>query len=139
MIALVIYAYASFTSSWGPGPTIAHEFEKQCECKVELVNAGDGGAIVSRLKLEGDKTEADVVIGRVLTAASARQTGLGKELMARTLAAVAARWGQVPIRLYAQKYVERFYAGFGFVRAGEDYLEDDIVHLPMARSEDRGE
>ena len=60
---LVIYAYTSFTSSWGPGPILVKKFEKTCKCHVDLVNSGDGGALVSRLKLEGETTIADVVVG----------------------------------------------------------------------------
>jgi ElaA protein len=98
--------------------------------------ASDGDEVVAAARVFAPGVrEPAVVIGRVVTATAARQGGLGKELMARTLAAVEARWPGAPIRLYAQKYVERFYAGFGFVRDGEDYLEDDIVHLPMARQD----
>jgi ElaA protein len=76
----------------------------------------------------------EAVIGRVVTAAVARGTGLGRELMERALAAIAERHGAVtPVWLGAQKQVERFYRALGFVRDGEDYLEDDIEHLPMRR------
>jgi ElaA protein len=40
----------------------------------------------------------------------------------------------VPIRIGAQKYLERFYGELGFVRAGEDYDEDGIPHLEMVRA-----
>jgi thiamine transport system substrate-binding protein len=61
--ALIIYAYSSFAASWGVGPALVKNFEAQCQCQVKLVDAGDGGALVSRLKLEGKKTKADVVVG----------------------------------------------------------------------------
>ncbi|MDZ4676046.1 MAG: thiamine ABC transporter substrate-binding protein [Oligoflexia bacterium] len=63
LITLVIYAYSSFTSSWGVGPGLVKKFEESCKCKVVLVDAGDGGAMLGRLKLEGNKTEADMIIG----------------------------------------------------------------------------
>lgn len=63
VVTLVVYAYSSFVSSWGPGPELAKNFEKQCQCKVQLVKAGDGGSLLSRLKLEGKGTKADIVIG----------------------------------------------------------------------------
>lgn len=63
LATLAVYAYTSFTSSWGPGPLLVKNFEKNCGCQVNLVSAGDGGALVSRLKLEGEKTAADVVLG----------------------------------------------------------------------------
>jgi thiamine transport system substrate-binding protein len=60
---LVIYTYESFTSEWGPGPAIAANFEAVCGCDVRFVGAGDGAGLLSRLKLEGPRTEADVVLG----------------------------------------------------------------------------
>ena len=53
------------------------------------VFATDGNEVVAAARVFAPGVrEADVVIGRVLTAASARQGGLGKELMARTLVAM---------------------------------------------------
>ena len=60
---LIIYAYSSFAASWGPGPIIIEEFKKQCQCQVKLVDIGDGGGLISRLKLEGKSTKADILIG----------------------------------------------------------------------------
>jgi ElaA protein len=98
------------------------------------VFAVDGNDVVAAARVFAPGVrEESAVIGRVLTATALRNSGLGKLLMAHTLAAVEKRWGRVRVRLNAQKYVERFYAGFGFVRAGDDFLEDDIVHLPMAK------
>jgi ElaA protein len=76
---------------------------------------------------------AEAVIGRVVTAPEVRRSGLGRVLMARAIEAVELRHGPTPIRIGAQKYLERFYFSFGFRRDGEDYLEDDIPHLPMRR------
>ena len=60
---LVVYTYESFTSEWGPGPAIAEKFEAVCGCHLRFVGAGDGAALLGRLRLEGDRTEADVVLG----------------------------------------------------------------------------
>lgn len=60
---LTIYTYSSFVSEWGPGPAIQPLFEAQCQCKIEWVSLEDGAALLSRLKLEGDKTPADIVLG----------------------------------------------------------------------------
>jgi ElaA protein len=79
----------------------------------------------------------EAVIGRVVTAASVRRSGIGRELMQRAIDALTALHGPVAIWLGAQKYVERLYASFGFVRDGDDYDEDGIPHLPMRRPEDR--
>lgn len=60
---LVIYTYESFVSEWGPGPAIKAAFEESCDCTVRFVGAGDGAALLGRLRLEGERTEADIVLG----------------------------------------------------------------------------
>ena len=60
---LVVYTYDSFNSDWGPGPKIEKAFENICNCDVRFVTAGDGAALLAKLRLEGNKTKADVVVG----------------------------------------------------------------------------
>ncbi len=60
---LTIYTYESFTSEWGPGPKVKAAFEKTCDCSVKYVSLADGVALLTRLKMEGDKTKADIVLG----------------------------------------------------------------------------
>ena len=93
---------------------------------------GDEVIACARLFAPGVR-RAEGVIGRVVTAARVRKLGVGRELMRRAIDALQAQHGRVAIWLGAQKYLQRFYESFGFVRDGEDYLEDDIPHLPMRR------
>lgn len=75
--SLTVYTYDSFTSEWGPGPKVKEAFEKTCDCTLNLVGVADGVALLNRLKLEGEKSKADVVLGldtNLLTEAKA--TGL---------------------------------------------------------------
>ena len=60
---LVIYTYDSFVSEWGPGPAVKEAFEADCACTVNFVDAGDGASLLARLKLEGARTDADIVLG----------------------------------------------------------------------------
>jgi thiamine transport system substrate-binding protein len=60
---LTVYTYDSFVSEWGPGPAIETAFEAECGCDLKFVAAGDGAALWARVKLEGARTEADVVLG----------------------------------------------------------------------------
>ena len=60
---LTVYTYDSFVSDWGPGPAVEKAFEETCGCDLKLVGAGDGAALLARLKLEGERTRADVVLG----------------------------------------------------------------------------
>lgn len=85
------------------------------------------GVVVSTLRVldDGDTW----AIGRVATALPARGRGLSADLMAEAISRCPGR----DIMLGAQAYLEGWYARFGFVRSGEDYLEDAITHLPMRR------
>lgn len=60
---LTVLTFDSFATEWGPGPAIKAGFEKTCGCEVKYLTAGDGAAILARLKLEGSKSSADVVVG----------------------------------------------------------------------------
>lgn len=60
---LTIYTYESFTSEWGPGPKVKAAFEKGCDCTVDYVSLPDGVALLTRLKMEGGATKADIVLG----------------------------------------------------------------------------
>lgn len=73
----------------------------------------------------------EVSIGRVITSDKARGTGAGKELMKKSIDFIKKEYGNVPIRIGAQCYLIKFYSGFGFEIAGEEYLEDNIPHIEM--------
>ena len=74
---LTVYTYDSFTSDWGPGPRVKQAFEAQCNCRLELVGLEDGVSILNRLRLEGDNTRADLLLGiDTNLTAEARATGL---------------------------------------------------------------
>ena len=72
-------------------------------------------------------------IGRVVTAPSARGQSVGRALMLKSLEAIQAQFGAVPIRISAQAYLEKFYGSLGFVVVGEPYLEDKIPHIEMLK------
>lgn len=74
---LTVYTYDSFVSEWGPGPAVEAAFEDTCACDLQFVAAGDGAAVLSRLRLEGDRTYADIVLGLDTNlTADAAETGL---------------------------------------------------------------
>lgn len=75
-------------------------------------------------------TYAEPSISRVVTHPDVRRTGAGRELMRESIARTRLLWPG-PIRIGAQRYLERFYGEFGFEVAGEPYLEDDIPHIEM--------
>ncbi|TFL19295.1 thiamine ABC transporter substrate-binding protein [Jannaschia formosa] len=70
---LTVYAPDYFSSEWGPGPAIKEAFEASCDCEIQYIT----GDVLPRLRLEGNRTSADVVIGlNTDDAERARQTGL---------------------------------------------------------------
>ncbi|CAN5400724.1 GNAT family N-acetyltransferase [soil metagenome] len=75
----------------------------------------------------------EVSIGRVVTSADVRRTGLGRELMRVTIDCVYDIYGEVPIRISAQTYLEGFYQSLGFQTVTDGYLEDDIPHVGMLK------
>ncbi|WP_157018358.1 thiamine ABC transporter substrate binding subunit [Mesorhizobium xinjiangense] len=77
---LTVYTYESFTAEWGPGPQVEKAFEAECGCDLEFVAVADGVALLNRVRLEGEATKADIVLGldtNLTTAAKA--TGLFAE------------------------------------------------------------
>ncbi len=74
---LTVYTYDSFAAEWGPGPAIEKAFEDKCGCDLKFVALDDGVSILNRLRLEGDKTKADIVLGLDNNLmVEAKQTGL---------------------------------------------------------------
>ncbi len=74
---LTVYTYESFISDWGPGPKVKEAFEKTCACKLNFVGVADGVALLTRLKLEGQGTDADIALGLDTNLISeAKATGL---------------------------------------------------------------
>jgi len=76
---------------------------------------------------------AEPSMGRVITTAPARGTGLGRELVRRVLALSDEVFAGQGIRISAQSRLQRFYNEVGFVAVGDDYMEDGIPHTEMLR------
>jgi ElaA protein len=87
---------------------------------------GDEILAYARILDDGDALR----IGRVLTAPSARRSGLGQKLMTEALAIVGNR----PSVLDAQAHLAGFYGEFGYRQTGPEYLDDGIPHIPMVRA-----
>lgn len=90
--------------------------------------------LIAYLRLLDPETQGgDVVIGRVVIAVTARGTGLGHEMLAEALNQAERRWPAVPIFLSAQAHLQGYYARYGFIAVGEEYVEDGIPHIGMRR------
>ncbi|MFC9979830.1 GNAT family N-acetyltransferase [Gordonia sp. NPDC127522] len=99
-------------------------------------DGSDPGAVLATLRLL-EEPEADggqvFRIGRVCTERNHRGHGLVATLMTAALDEV----GERPCRIEAQTYLTEMYGKFGFVRDGDDYLEDGIPHVSMLRAGSR--
>ena len=72
-------------------------------------------------------------IGRVVTSPAHRGSGLGRELMKRSIEHCEKIFGNTPITLGAQRYLENFYHSLGFFPSSNEYIEDGIPHIEMTR------
>ena len=86
----------------------------------------DGGpAAALRVLAEPDGSHR---VGRVVTRPNARGHGLAGVLLAHVHDTTPGR-----IVLDAQTYLVPWYASLGYEPIGEEFLEDGIPHVPMAR------
>lgn len=76
-----VYTYDTFTSDWGAGPKVKTLFEQaHTQCQVNYVSFDSAGTLFNRVRLEGRKTAADVVLGLDnYMLEEARKTGLFAE------------------------------------------------------------
>lgn len=70
-------------------------------------------------------------IGRVVVASENRKDGLGNELMDASIKAIQENFNTSKITISAQTYLQKFYESHGFIKEGNEYLEDEIPHIRM--------
>ena len=89
---------------------------------------GDDGATTcyARTLVDGEA----IRIGRVVTAAEARGRGLAALLLSHLI----ERFDGRVLVLDAQSHLAEWYGRFGFERAGAEFVEDGIPHVPMRRA-----
>ena len=73
-------------------------------------------------------------IGRVVTFPKMRKTGIGKQIVAKSIEMINVLWNKQPIRIGAQLYLKKFYESFGFQQCSDIYMEDNIEHIEMKLS-----
>lgn len=88
----------------------------------------EDGAVLATLRLLRDD-DRTLRIGRVATALPARSRGLARLLMDEAL----RQADDAEVVLDAQSQLQGWYARFGFVACGAEYVEDGIPHIPMRR------
>ena len=89
------------------------------------------GVVISTLRLmeEHPGGQKAFRIGRVCTKRADRGHGHTAPLLQAALAEV----GDYPCHINAQTYLEEMYGRHGFVRDGEEFLDDRIPHVAMVK------
>lgn len=99
-----------------------------------LMAVEDGKLVAYTRILPPGTSYNDPSIGRVVTSTLKRRSGLGRELMKRSIDVCEKLFGKTSITLSAQMYLQSFYESLGFIITGEEYLEDGIPHIKMSRN-----
>lgn len=76
-------------------------------------------------------TDVSRPIGRVVTAENSRGFGYSAQII-RHLIGIADSEG-VATSLNGQAHLESWYGRFGYERCGDNFIEDDIPHVPMVK------
>ena len=103
------------------------------DCAMHLLGKRDGQLVAYARCFAAGVKFAEASIGRVVSHANVRGTGMGHVLMQEAIARLQQHWGKQAIRIGAQAHLENFYMQHGFVDAGAPYVEDGIDHLEMLR------
>ncbi len=87
----------------------------------------------TRLFKPGDYYQ-QAAIGRVVVQPEYRNTGLGHQLIQRSIQQAEKIFHTTEIKIGAQTYLEKFYKSHGFNKVGEEYIEDGIPHIYMIKN-----
>lgn len=93
----------------------------------------DGKTLIAYARILPPNTayEGHSSIGRILTKKSHRATGLGRELVKKSIEFCLHNYPRFPVKIMAQCYLINFYRSFDFAVSGEEFLEDGIPHIEM--------
>ena len=91
------------------------------------------GEIVSYLRINPAGCRfAEPSLGRIVTKMAHRNKGLAEIVINKAIEVLCEDQPQ-PIRISAQSHLESYYEKFGFIKASDEYLEDNIPHIEMLR------
>ena len=73
-------------------------------------------------------------IGRIVVKKEFRKFKYGYKLVENSIQFIENNLQQNTILISAQSYLTKFYNSLGFIRVGEEYLEDGIPHIKMLKT-----
>ena len=92
---------------------------------------GENLVASTRLLAKGIAYDDYPSIGRVVNSPDYRNLGFGKKIMRYSIEQMQILYPNQSIKIGAQQYLHAFYSSLGFVQLGDEYLEDNIPHIPM--------
>lgn len=106
---------------------------------LHVLGCNEAGELLAYTRLVplGVSYPGHVSIGRVVNSPKVRGQGTGRELMLVSLQFIKEHFGEQPMKISAQCYLQRFYESLGFIAIGASYLEDDIPHIAMVMEKNR--
>jgi ElaA protein len=99
-----------------------------------LLGRDEAGVLHAYLRIvDPGHKYAEPSIGRVITSIEWRGRGAGRRLMQEGVDACGRYFPGQAVRISAQAHLADFYGALGFLRQGDEYLEDGIAHVEMLR------
>jgi ElaA protein len=111
---------------------------QECDDKdleaIHLFGQNQNGEVVACARiLPPGVSYSEPSVGRVAVHADSRMSGIGNQVMRKTIRFIEEYYNEKTIRISAQQYLKQFYSDLGFEQVSEMYLEDDIPHIEMLR------
>ncbi len=104
---------------------------KDKKCYHLLCRDGQGKVVATARILHPGISYPEVSVGRVALDPSIRGNGNGHTLMKICMEYIKEEFGDVSVRISAQKHLEGYYGKHHFISTGKEYLEDEIPHTEM--------
>jgi ElaA protein len=104
---------------------------KDKKCYHMICRDGKGAIVATARIIPPGLSYEEAAIGRVVIEEEIRGHGVGHDLMTRCIDFSILEFGGSPIRLSAQKHLEKYYGKHKFMSTGKEYLEDGIPHVEM--------
>ncbi len=76
-------------------------------------------------------------LGRVVVKENRRHIGISQELLLQGIKCIEDKFGDKDIVIHAQAHLEKYYNQAGFLCISDKFMEDDIPHIKMLKSEDK--
>jgi len=109
------------------------DMDNKDQFSLHLMGYDAANLVASARLIAPGKVYEEMSIGRVVTSPAYRKKGAGRELMHVAIKECYRLFGESPIKIGAQLYLQKFYESLGFAQTSDAYDEDGIDHIEMIR------